>query len=285
MSNNVLNRFITSPKNFSNQKNPEDIVSQDYLEFYETIGKAIEGNQSSARPHLDMAMNVVLDGNLYSLEGYSSDKAIEVIQKKAGELMHDLNSSNDLPELDTVSLNSALKSALIIPNNDDSSIYYQSIQEENGHYVSTKPSNIIRNIFIQPSKILNIFKNIYLMGNDYVAKELISFVWVFWETILFFVKNDRIKLTPKQVCVILYIQKFATPFIDVETLLQKIEKKELQFDVSALTGLTWENGEINKVIEELLDLEIIQNYNFEDSKVYLVERVSLDIPVQRSSEF
>lgn len=283
MPNRSLNRFVTPPTDFSSQKNIEDTISQEYLKFYKTIGKTIESKQSHTRPYLDTAMNIVLDGNLYSLEGYSSDKAVEVIQKKAVELMHDLHDSKNLPELDTVSLNSALRSALSSQNNDDNSIYYQKIQEKNGDYVSIKPSNIIRNIFMQPSKILNIFKNMYLMGNSSVAKEFISFVWVFWETIVFFVHNSRINLTFKQICVILYIQKFAMPFIDIGNLEQKINKKELQFDVPELNNLIWEKGEINKVIDKLSELKVI-NIS-ENIGVCLAESVSLNVPVQHSLEF
>lgn len=285
MSNKALDRFITDPTDFSKSKNPEDSMSQNYLSFYKTIGKAIESKQSSARTNLDLAMNIVLDGNLYSLDGYSGDKAIETVQRKANEVMLDLYKINDLPKLDTVSLNSAINASIIIPNDDeDSPIYYQNVDEEHGEFVSTKASNIFRNIFIQPSKILYILKNIYLIGNNCVTKELISFVWVFWETVLFFAINSRIKLTPKQVCVILYIQKFATPFIDTETLIQKIDNNELQFDTLALKDLAWKEGEIKEVVNQLLELKVIKNYNYDNNKVYLIEKVSLDIPIQHSSE-
>lgn len=287
MSNKALNRFITEPKDFSNSGSPESALSQDYLDFYSTIGKTIESGQNSIRTRLDSAMNVVLDGNLYSLDGYSNDKATEIVQKKANEFMLNLHESqHDLPQLDTVSLNSALNVAISIPSDDDnndSSIYYQDIQEENGEYFSVKPSNIIRNISVHPSKILALLKNTYLIGCACVAKELISFIWVFLDTISFFICNSKIKITPQQVLVTLYIQKFASPSIKIEELTQKISGKELQFDTANLKDLALSSSEVRKTINELLQLKVIKKTSDDSDELYLSEKVSLNV-VQSSPE-
>lgn len=279
MSNKALDRFITKPKDFSNSGNPEETLSQNYLDFYQTIGKAIESRQNSIRAHLDLAMNVVLDGNLYSLEGYSSDKATATVQKKANEFMLNLHKLYGLPQLDTVSLNAALNAAISIPSDDDndSSIYYQNIQEENGEYFSVKPSNIIRNISVHPSKILALLKNAYLIGSACVAKELISFVWVFLDTISFFASNSKISITPQQVFVTLYIQKFASPFIKLEELTQRISTKELQFDAANLKELALSSSEVEKVVNELLQLNVIKEKSSGSLELYLSENVSLDV--------
>lgn len=281
MSNKALERFITTPRDYSNSKGPESELSPDYLDFYLTIGKTIESGQNSIRTRLDSAMNIVLDGNLYSLDGYSSDKATEIVQKKANEFMLNLHETYDIPQLDTVSLNAALNVAISIPSEDDEntdgSIYYQELQEENGEYLSVKPSNIIRNIFLHPSKILALLKNTYLLGCACVAKELISFVWVFLDTISFFVSNSKIKVTPQQVLVALYIQKFASPSIKIEELTQKITDKELQFDTANLKELSLSSGEVREAIDKLLQLKVLKKTSADSEELYLSEKVSLNV--------
>ena len=276
MAKNKLERFLSPIEKPILPNNIDGTVSQEYMDFYDAIGTSIDKKRSGARASLDKAMNVVLDGNLYSLDGYSNDGAIEEVQKKAGELMGKLCDSVDLCELETVSLNSTLSSALSIPEDEDLTYFQTLYADNNGNFSTVKPSNIVRSVLAHPNKILMFLKNLYLMGVSLIAKEVVSFVWVFLETIAFFAENSKIEITPAHVLVVLYIQMYAAPSIAEEKLISLIDDKKLSFDSQDLNKLMLDNDMIKETINSLVSYGIIK---IESGDISLVEAVKLKVSI------
>ena len=278
MAKNKLERFLSPIEGSVLSNNIDGTVSQKYMDFYDTIGNLIEKKHIAARPKLDQAMNVVLDGNLYSLEGYSNESAIEKVQKKAGELMAGLKlkEPDDLCELDTVSLNSAMSAALSISENDDSTYFQTLCEDSNGNYVTKKPSNIVRNVLAHPRKILMSLKNLHLVGVSLISKEMISFAWVFLETIAFFAENAKIEITPDDVLVVLYIQMYAAPVISEEKLISLVTDKKLRFESDKLKDLELDKDKVEKTVNSLASYGIIK---IESGNISLTESVKLKVTI------
>lgn len=270
-----LERFLT-PVDEHTTTAVGDTIPKGYVEFYNTIGASIDKRQNIAREKLDTAMNVVLDGNLYSLEGFSSDEAIEKVQKKAGKLMAELHKNEGLCELDTVSLNSTLDIALDVPD-DRNQIYLQAMYEtKEGDFASIKPSNFVQNVLAHPSKILMSLKAIYLLNTEFVEKELLSFVWVFLDVILYFTKNSIIKIPPEYVVVTLYIQKYALPFIKEDDLISLIKEKKLKFSLTKLNDLKLTEQSLHEIITALSSIGVIK---IDSENISLSEKILLKVTV------
>lgn len=246
--------------------------SSEYFKIYEEISQEVTDTRKDNHTKISEMMDMVYDGNLYSLEGFSTNKNIEIVQKKANELM--LNNDN-ICHLTTTNLNIILNAALDSKIYDQEDKYYQKIRQYDDKVISAKPSNFMRVVSAHPERILTMLKASYLLSTSIVKKELVSFVWVFLDTIRFYVQNTHIEISMDEVGVILYVQKYATPYIDTDELVSHITAGDLKFDddkysVANLTNRT----KVEEIILHLQDIHVIVS---DEGKISLAEKVDLNL--------
>lgn len=252
----------------------------EYTKTYTDIRKKMLKKRELAMKDLDLSLNVVLDGNLYSLDGYSENEDIERVQKVAFRIMQHLQETEKICELDVTSLNSALSAALSVSSED--SVYYQTLYEnKENDFISCKVSNIPNGLFLHPNKIFTLLKNIYFMGARAASLELISFTWIFLETSLLFLSASKSSVSIEQVLVVLYIQRFACPNILEDDLVRHIREKELKFDDNRFNSLELSRDKIYSNVTSLSDVGII---NIDSGMISLAERVALPIRIQEEAE-
>lgn len=262
----LLKRFIDFDLLSQNHQETE-VIDEDYINLLNIISSETKKNIKRSFKRLKRIDDVVFDGNV-PLDGYSPNEKIAKLQKDALEIMEELSESNDLPKISVVALNSAFSNALSVPDQDE--VFYQKIYKDKDDRIVTSK---LDNVFIYPSRILTLLKDAYLLGTYVVGKNLFLFCWTFMEFINKLKMATKITLTYNEVIVLLYIQKYAVPFIEEDDLKRHVSKKDLCFDVNEnVNSYNMSEEEVSDIVGRLDHLEII---SLEDGKIRLTETILL----------
>lgn len=272
-----LNQVLALCKNDPPLQEHQSNIDKEYVKLYKSLSSDISNLRVNNRSMLTIMMDTVFDGNLYSTEGYSNNRYIEKVQKTAIDLMNTLNENNNIVKFPARVLNTNLSYALsvvpVVPQDDQ---YYQNIYNRNGSVVTSKISNVAYNVKAHPQKILSLLKTSYLLTTSIISKELLSFVWVLLDVISFFIDNSTIELNDKYVVVILYIQKYASPCVLEDDLINNITKGSLTFpDIVKGKGCL-SKEQARECINNLKDMHII---NIEGEEISLAETVDLNVEI------
>lgn len=244
-----------------------EVVDSEYINLLPKVTSETKKNIIKSRKKLKKIEDVVFDGNI-PLDGYSPNEKIASLQKDAIKIMENLSTSYDLPQLGVVSLNSIFSNALSVPDQEE--FFYQKIYKNGDDKIVTSK---LSNVFIYPLRVLTLLKDAYLLGNNVVDNNLFLFCWTFLEFINHLKKATEIELTSHEVIILIYIQKYASPFISEDDLKEHVIKNDLSFNVNDdVNFCSFSPKEISTIVEKLEHLEII---SLEEGNIRLTETILL----------